>query len=74
MAIGKITQIIGPVVDCVFDEHEVPLIKTEVKIKADNGKTVSCEVMQQRGGGIARCVSFEAHRLCYGLFASESPR
>ncbi len=60
MAIGKITQIIGPVVDCVFNEHEVPLIKTEVKIKGEDNKTISCEVMQQRGGGVARCVSFEA--------------
>ncbi len=59
MAEGRITQIIGPVIDCVFDEHEVPLIKTEVRIMAE-GREVSAEVMQQRGGGVARCVSFEA--------------
>ena len=59
MAEGKIVQIIGPVIDCAFDEHEVPLIKTEIRIQAD-GREVSAEVMQQRGEGIARCVSFEA--------------
>ncbi|HBZ78258.1 MAG TPA: F0F1 ATP synthase subunit beta, partial [Clostridiales bacterium] len=59
MAEGKIVQIIGPVIDCAFDEHELPLIKTEVRIQAD-GRVVSAEVMQQRGEGIARCVSFEA--------------
>ncbi len=59
MAEGRITQIIGPVIDCVFDEHEVPLIKTEVRIMAED-REVSAEVMQQRGGGVARCVSFEA--------------
>ncbi|MBO4687857.1 MAG: F0F1 ATP synthase subunit beta [Clostridiales bacterium] len=59
MAEGRITQIIGPVIDCVFDEHEVPLIKTEVRIQTENGE-ISAEVMQQRGGGVARCVSFEA--------------
>ena len=59
MAEGKIVQIIGPVIDCAFDEHELPLIKTEVRIQAD-GREVSAEVMQQRGEGIARCVSFEA--------------
>ena len=32
MAIGKITQIIGPVIDCGFKEHEVPMIKTEIKV------------------------------------------
>ena len=60
MAEGKVTQIIGPVIDCIFDEHEVPLIKTEVRIQAEDGRQISAEVMQQRGGGIARCVSFEA--------------
>ena len=59
MAIGKIVQIIGPVIDCAFGEHEVPVIKTEIKIKGED-RTVSCEVMQQRGGGVVRCVSFEA--------------
>ena len=60
MAEGKVTQIIGPVIDCIFDEHEVPLIKTEVRIQAEEGRQIAAEVMQQRGGGIARCVSFEA--------------
>ena len=59
MAEGKIIQIIGPVIDCEFAEHEVPLIKTEVKIQAED-RIVSAEVMQQRGEGVARCVSFEA--------------
>ena len=59
MAEGRITQIIGPVIDCTFDEHEVPLIKTEVRIQAED-REISAEVMQQRGGGVARCVSFEA--------------
>ncbi len=59
MAEGKIVQIIGPVIDCAFDEHELPLIKTEVRIHADD-REVAAEVMQQRGGGVVRCVSFEA--------------
>ncbi|MBO4474895.1 MAG: F0F1 ATP synthase subunit beta [Clostridiales bacterium] len=59
MAEGRVTQIIGPVIDCVFDEHEVPLIKTEVRIQTED-REISAEVMQQRGGGVARCVSFEA--------------
>ena len=59
MAEGRVSQIIGPVIDCVFEANEVPLIKTEVRIVADD-RTISAEVMQQRGDGVARCVSFEA--------------
>lgn len=59
MAEGKVSQIIGPVIDCVFEKNEVPLIKTEVRIIAEE-RQISAEVMQQRGDGVARCVSFEA--------------
>ncbi|MBP5492851.1 MAG: F0F1 ATP synthase subunit beta [Clostridiales bacterium] len=59
MAEGRITQIIGPVIDCAFGEHDIPLIKTEIKVKCGD-RDISAEVMQQRGGGIVRCVSFEA--------------
>lgn len=59
MAEGKVSQIIGPVIDCVFEKNEVPLIKTEVRIIAED-RQISAEVMQQRGDGVARCVSFEA--------------
>lgn len=59
MAEGRVSQIIGPVIDCVFEANEVPLIKTEVQIVAED-RVISAEVMQQRGDGVARCVSFEA--------------
>ena len=66
MAIGKVIQIIGPVIDCEFDKGDLPKINDAVRIiKNIDGVThgdndVFAEVLQQRGGGIVRCVSFNA--------------
>jgi len=58
MAIGYVVQIIGPVIDCRFPDNEVPMINDAIKIKFGNG-WITAEVLQQRGDGIVRCVSFE---------------
>jgi F-type H+-transporting ATPase subunit beta len=47
------------VVDCQFPENEIPPIKDAVRIKYLNTH-IFAEVLQQRGSGIVRCVSFEA--------------
>ena len=57
MASGYVTQIIGPVIDIRFLKQEVPAIHEAVEIRGDNSLTV-VEVMQQRGDGVVRCVSF----------------
>lgn len=57
MAIGKIEQIIGPVIDCKFNKGEVPHINDAVCIRMGNN-VVLAEVLQQRGEGVVRCVSF----------------
>ncbi len=57
MASGYVTQIIGPVLDIQFPEGELPSIHEAIRIR--NGTlTVTAEVMQQRGDGSVRCVSF----------------
>ncbi len=58
MTKGIVTQIIGPVVDIRFPEKQIPAITEAVRIQAGDG-TVTAEVMQHRGGGIARCVAME---------------
>lgn len=58
MAIGKVEQIIGPVIDCKFTKGEIPHINDAIKINVD-GKEVLAEVLQQRGNGVVRCVSFD---------------
>lgn len=59
MAQGYVTQIIGPVVECQFSENEIPRIKEAIRINHPAG-FITVEVLQQRGNGIVRCVSFNA--------------
>ena len=86
MAIGKVTQIIGPVIDCEFDRSELPRINEAIRInkrssedqpesdeeegtegaaapakdafKPNASDYVYAEVLQQRGNGVVRCVSY----------------
>ena len=57
MAIGHVVQIIGPVIDCRFPNEVLPRIQEAVKI-VKNDEWITAEVLQQRGNGIVRCVSF----------------
>lgn len=57
MAAGYVTQIIGPVLDIRFPENELPAVNEAIEIKGGEERIV-VEVMQQRGDGIVRCVSF----------------
>ena len=59
MAIGTVTQIIGPVIDILFAEDQLPAIQEMVTIR-EGDREIHVEVLQQRGGGIVRCVAFEA--------------
>ena len=84
MAIGKVIQIIGPVIDCEFERTELPKINEAIRInkrsievqpvdpeeetgasapakdamKPDAADYVYAEVLQQRGNGVVRCVSY----------------
>lgn len=84
MAIGKVIQIIGPVIDCEFDRTELPGINEAIRINKrssedesvsdveDDGTSapakdafkenaadyIYAEVLQQRGNGVVRCVSY----------------
>ena len=75
MARGKVVQIVGPVIDCRFNENEIPRINDAVRILVggdtkESDKDVFAEVLQQRGNGVVRCVSFNATEgLMRGLVA-----
>ena len=56
--IGKIVQIIGPVVDIRFDEDNLPELLNAVEIERDGGKLV-VEVAQHLGNDTVRCVSMD---------------
>jgi len=52
---GKVIQIIGPVVDILFEHHHLPAINNAVDIEMDDG-TLVAEVAQHLGDGIVRCI------------------
>ena len=59
--IGKVVQIIGPVLDVAFDPEQLPDIYNALSVESsgDNGNTVSliAEVQQHIGRGMVRAVS-----------------
>ncbi len=55
---GKIVQIIGPVVDVVFSES-VPAVYTALKVVVDNQEII-LEVEQHLGSGIVRTVALDS--------------
>jgi len=57
--IGKVVQIVGPVLDIQFDEDALPDLLTAIEID-NNGKKLVAEVAQHVGGGIVRCISMSA--------------
>ena len=56
--IGKVVQIIGPVVDIRFD-GALPNLLNAIEIEHE-GKTVICEVAQQLGDDTVRCIAMSA--------------
>jgi F-type H+-transporting ATPase subunit beta len=60
--VGKVVQIIGPVVDCEFEEKHLPMIYNCVIIEGEAGgqtMRVSTEVQQHLGESRVRCVSMQ---------------
>jgi len=56
LAIGKVTQVMGPVVDVHFNEGELPEIYNALTIEMD-GRTLTVEVAQHIGDNTARCIA-----------------
>jgi F-type H+-transporting ATPase subunit beta len=60
MATGKVSQVIGPVVDIRFPADELPEILNAVNIPDVRGETLTVEVAQMIGNDTVRCVSMES--------------
>ncbi|MGL5069039.1 MAG: F0F1 ATP synthase subunit beta [Sarcina sp.] len=58
--VGKVVQVIGPVVDIKFNKNCLPNIFNAIKIKLDDGKILVCEVEQHIGDDVVRSISMEA--------------
>ena len=55
--IGKITQIIGAVLDFKFTEGNLPEINDAIKVPTRDGKELVVEVSQHLGDDIVRCIA-----------------
>ena len=60
--IGKVTQVIGPVIDVSFEggKENIPPIYNALKVKRDNGEELILEVEQHIGEDTVRCVAMES--------------
>ena len=54
---GKVTQVVGPIIDVSFKDEHLPELLTALEIKLPNGKTLVCEVAQHIGDDVVRAVS-----------------
>ena len=55
MKTGKIIQVLGPVVDVVFEDNDLPSIKDALEVQNGDKKCVM-EVAQHVGNNTVRCV------------------
>ena len=55
--IGKITQIVGAVLDIKFSEGSLPEINTAIAINRANGEKLVVEVAQHLGDDTVRCIA-----------------
>ena len=55
--IGKITQIIGAVIDIKFSENNLPEILDAINVTTKDGKKLVVEVSQHLGDDIVRCIA-----------------
>jgi F-type H+-transporting ATPase subunit beta len=59
--VGKIKQIIGPVVDVYFEgENKLPEIYSALELKRSNGETLVLEVQQHLGEDSVRAIAMDA--------------
>ncbi len=58
--IGKIVQVIGPVVDIRFSSENLPAILNAIHIKFENGEEMTAEVAQHVGDDIVRCIAMSS--------------
>ena len=57
--IGKVVQVIGPVLDIRFEDGQLPELLNAIEIQSGNRKIVA-EVAQHIGDNVARCISMNA--------------
>jgi len=59
-SVGRVTQIIGPVLDIVFESGNLPKVYNAIDITLESGAVVVCEVQQLLGDNKVRAVSMSS--------------
>jgi F-type H+-transporting ATPase subunit beta len=59
MKTGKIIQIIGPVIDVVFEAGHLPAINTALEVRPPKGSSITLEVALHLGDNIVRCIAMQ---------------
>lgn len=58
---GKVLQVLGPVVDVMFEPDELPEIYTAIKVTVPEKKiNITLEVAQHLGNDTVRCVAMSS--------------
>ena len=60
---GRVIQVIGPIIDVLFDKNAIPEIRNEIEIKFESmgqQRRVVSEVSMQMEGSIVRCVALSS--------------
>ncbi len=58
--VGRVVQIIGPVVDVYFEDSRLPAINHALELKREDGSRLVLEVAQHLGESTARCVAMDS--------------
>ena len=70
--IGKVVQVIGPVLDIRFQDGQLPELLSAIEIQSGDRKIVA-EVAQHIGDNVARCISMNAtDRMVRGMDAVDT--
>ena len=57
--VGKVLQVIGPVLDIRFGDEQLPDLLNAIEVDAGDHKLIA-EVSQHIGGGVVRCISMSS--------------
>jgi F-type H+-transporting ATPase subunit beta len=55
--IGKVVQVMGPVVDIRFEDNKLPELLNAIKVEVGEKKYLTVEVAQHIGDDVVRCIS-----------------
>ena len=58
--IGRIVQIIGPVLDIRFADGHLPDLLNAIEVELPEGGKLVCEVAQQLGDNVVRCIAMSS--------------